>query len=552
MLRGVLALALSGLALSSPPQIPRDNSAQQTGTSVIRGRVVSAATGEPLRKARVTLLVNIPAVFTDNEGRFAFTNLPAGRYTVSARKTGYATTIYGAAQAGSPPIAVEVASRATVDGIEIRMPKGAAISGHVIDQFGDPIERAFVTAQRLTRAGGLPNLVTQAATMTDDLGEYRLGGLPAGSFIISARVPVTGGPLLSVTAPDGNFQMASVTIVGGVSTMTFAGPRGATYYPGGPSLSRAQPITVHPGDEAASIDFTALPTSPATVSVTLLDPGGNPVGGMAAIAREGDPSLTGEGRAMPVRPPATAVTLEPGEWVMFAKGKEGAATRRFTAAPGDMSIAVTLAKGARVGGRIVVDGVAASRPGLVVEANPTDVQVNPSSLGDTGNVKPDGTFEIPDVLGRRTLRLQSVPPGMAVTAIQSGERSLLDSPIEFQPGLDLLNVQFALTSHPPVLSGTAAGASGVPVKDFTVLIFRGDDSLPPSRALARRARPNQNGTFQLDDLAPGAYVIAAVADVDEASAASAEYLGAVRARGVPVRLAERERRTIVLDVVSAR
>src|ERR1035437_8667883 len=57
MLRGLLAFALiasTGLA-AQDRFIPRENSASQTGTSVIRGRIVSAANGEPLRKARVSL-----------------------------------------------------------------------------------------------------------------------------------------------------------------------------------------------------------------------------------------------------------------------------------------------------------------------------------------------------------------------------------------------------------------------------------------------------------------------------------------------------------------
>jgi len=167
-------------------------------------------------------------------------------------------------------------------------------------------------------------------------------------------------------------------------------------------------------------------------------------------------------------------------------------------------------------------------------------------------VKLDGTFEIPDVVGRRRLRLQSVPPGLAVTAISSGERNLFDSPIDLQAGHDLLNVQINLTSHPPVLSGTAVGAGGTPTRDFSVLVFRGDDTLSLPGGLARWARPNQTGAFVLNDLAPGAYIVAAVTDVDETRAASAEYLAAVRARGIPVVLGERERTNVVLDVLGAR
>ena len=79
-----------------------------------------------------------------------------------------------------------------VDGIEVRMPKGAAISGHIVDQFGDPVEAASVSARRTVRVAGRMDTVTQATTLTDDLGEYRLGGLPPGSFVVSARASELG------------------------------------------------------------------------------------------------------------------------------------------------------------------------------------------------------------------------------------------------------------------------------------------------------------------------------------------------------------------------
>src|SRR5262245_36454625 len=75
---------------------PRDNpNAAKTGTAILRGRVVAADTGQPLRKAQVRLLPNFPgasgpisgpmagrATSTDNNGRYEFKELAAGRYMV--------------------------------------------------------------------------------------------------------------------------------------------------------------------------------------------------------------------------------------------------------------------------------------------------------------------------------------------------------------------------------------------------------------------------------------------------------------------------------------
>lgn len=63
--------------------------AAQQGQS-IRGRVVDAISGEPVRGADVALNAGQARVSTDREGRFRITNLPAGTYTLTVARYGYA------------------------------------------------------------------------------------------------------------------------------------------------------------------------------------------------------------------------------------------------------------------------------------------------------------------------------------------------------------------------------------------------------------------------------------------------------------------------------
>ena len=74
------------------PAPPRDGpaTAAPTGTGSIRGRVLTQ-TGTPLRRAQMTLVstenTQVRRVTTtDAEGRYQFTELPAGRFTVTATK----------------------------------------------------------------------------------------------------------------------------------------------------------------------------------------------------------------------------------------------------------------------------------------------------------------------------------------------------------------------------------------------------------------------------------------------------------------------------------
>src|SRR6185436_14822495 len=74
------------------------------GTGAISGAVTMDATGAPVRRARVTLsgaeLRGGRSAITDDTGRFSFTSLPAGRFTLTASKAGYVDITYGAKRPG--------------------------------------------------------------------------------------------------------------------------------------------------------------------------------------------------------------------------------------------------------------------------------------------------------------------------------------------------------------------------------------------------------------------------------------------------------------------
>src|SRR5690625_351524 len=62
--------------------------AQQTGT--IRGRVVDATTSQPLSVTEVIVTGTSFSTITDENGAFQLVGVPAGLYSVEARRIGYA------------------------------------------------------------------------------------------------------------------------------------------------------------------------------------------------------------------------------------------------------------------------------------------------------------------------------------------------------------------------------------------------------------------------------------------------------------------------------
>src|SRR5206468_1154301 len=106
-----IVLAATCLLSAQSQQPPRDTSAQRPATpsGKISGTVVTADTGKPVKRARVfanaTELPGGRATLTDDAGAFELSDLPAGRYSVTASKSGFITLAWGQRrplQAGTP------------------------------------------------------------------------------------------------------------------------------------------------------------------------------------------------------------------------------------------------------------------------------------------------------------------------------------------------------------------------------------------------------------------------------------------------------------------
>src|SRR5215467_11542224 len=97
MLHALLVL----LALAQFPQPPgqQQAAAPTPGTATIRGHVFAADSGQPLRKAQVRIVANEirenRMTTTDVNGGYEFTEVRAGRYTVTASKGSFVQMSYG-------------------------------------------------------------------------------------------------------------------------------------------------------------------------------------------------------------------------------------------------------------------------------------------------------------------------------------------------------------------------------------------------------------------------------------------------------------------------
>ena len=258
-----VSLALS--ALSASAQI-RDPRATTPATAVISGTVVSDDDQQrPVRRVRVTCsggdTGNATAI-TDDRGRFQFTGLRAGRYTLAARKDAWVPVTYGAKRPMRPGSAIPIAEGQKAE-IVIRMLRGSVITGVILDHNNQPAAHTSVAAMHYVMQNGERRLAAAGNTGTDDRGAYRIFGLPPGDYVVRAVVPGS-----ATNASAGELRLIGERN-GGERTVALA----PAYYPGTTITTQAVTVTLGRAEERTGIDFTMqlVPTAHVEGTVTLPD-----------------------------------------------------------------------------------------------------------------------------------------------------------------------------------------------------------------------------------------------------------------------------------------
>src|SRR5262245_25333477 len=158
--------------VTKPVPAPDPFTLTTTGTGVIRGLVTAVETNRPIRGAQLLLMPATPervnpalgrTVATDEQGRYEITNLPPGRYTVAASKTGYVTRSYGQrTRSDSAAQEIELRERQALDKIDVALPLGGVAVVTVTDSQGEPLagvqvdllKSRFVNGQRTLAPSG--------------------------------------------------------------------------------------------------------------------------------------------------------------------------------------------------------------------------------------------------------------------------------------------------------------------------------------------------------------------------------------------------------------
>ena len=179
MLRPVLVLVMA-LWLAAEPQ------RQSVGTSFAAGRVFDAATEQAIAGACVRLHQTrggylTQTIKTDADGKFSFTGLAAGSFSIDASAETYLSGAVGKRRALGEAVWITLAAGEHRDDLTIPLFKAAVLSGRVVDEHDRPVVGFWVQGWPRVRRPILGDDVPPAASAkTDGNGDYHMTNVVPG------------------------------------------------------------------------------------------------------------------------------------------------------------------------------------------------------------------------------------------------------------------------------------------------------------------------------------------------------------------------------------
>ena len=524
--------------------LPQGNTAPvPNGKSSLEGRVMNASTGAPLTKVSLTLRRGGTArgdikTESDDQGRFAFRDLDPGRYTLMGDKAGFARQAYGARSNPASGSALLLPAGQTTTDLVFKMSPGAAIFGKVLDEDADPVTGVAVMIARTLYRNGDAQLVPAGTASTNDLGEYRIGGLTSGTYIVFAARRTASTGLTGAwnnPAPDGP-ERDYVT----------------TYYPNSLDPTNAAPVLATPGAEVGGINIRLAKADTFRVR-------GKVSGGaegkrtMVMLApKTGSKSATGvfTARSAMARGDGSfeIVGVTPADYTLVSFsgdlssgmliGSEDLQVGREHVS----AVALRLGAGGEVTGSIEVEGQEpADFKNLKVILNVAPGAVNLSAPSSPVSVS--GRFALKDVPSAQyQVQVIGVPGNSYVKSVKYNGETRNDG-FTFIGGAGELHITLSPTGAQ--VEGIVLKAGNEPAWDATVVL------IPASgrSSLYREARTDQKGTFSFKGVAPGEYKALAWEDVETAPYKDPEYLKKVDGSAEALSLKENDRKRVSLKVI---
>ena len=509
ILTSAVVVCVAGAALAQAP----DPKSKATGS--VSGRVTigdKPAPGILITAGGINQSTFTAQATSDADGRYRIGGLTAGQIAVTPAAPLY--VLSSSPISGSSKI-LTLSSGEAVDGIDFKLTRGGVITGRVVDADGRPLIEERISLIPVDENGAssrqsFPRYNYQMY-LTDDRGVYRLYGVPAGRYKISAG-----------DEP------------GTISGLRASGYYQKTYYPDATDAVKASVVDLSEGGEAKDIDIKLGRRSVTyTVSGRIVDADtGKPLPGISfafGVLQKNQNQNYIAGTMSPGTPTNSQGEfrlegVEPGHYAVFIMNRFDFTTNTnsgpsvfsdpvpFDVVDGDITnLEVKAQPGLSVSGVVVTDEITDQRVMAKISRLKIGATVMPAQgglrvmpEGHSASVGPDGTFQIGGLRpGRVTLYLAgggNDVKGLSIARVELGgvpQNVGFDLP----PGENLSAVRIILAYGSGVIRGQVKFEGGTLPGEIMLFVSMSRDGVP-SRA---SAQVDSRGQFVIENLAAGTY-----------------------------------------------
>lgn len=519
--------------------------AQGPATYRIAGKVVSSVDNHPLQRATVEILSTpdrkvAQTVDSDEFGRFAFTGVRAGTFILRGKAPGYIVTEYD--QHDGFDTGITTGAGVDTESLVLKVNPEGAITGTILDDSAEPIDRAQIRLFRQTHAYGDGRIISVGLTTTNDLGRFEILHLQPGTYFLAVSAtpwyathpdPAASSPTDRMTSAMRGQQLNAAqmqaynralqtqqtmpTVSSTIDpSLDVAYP--VTYYPGATDSAEATPILIRGGN---TVELNMELKARAAITLTIPRAAGESARPQNGRQAQMTPppqvrtSIFGQlefvnGQEMRQSPNGTVIVgLAPGDYTLSDPRSpvnqsnalsstspvlhltEHSSTATMPTAPdlAHLHVYVKAAGGATL--------PAQTRISLVRGVDSVVTHFTEQNKTDTTFDAPPGDYYFSVAGGQRQLY---------VTGILAGDRPLPSNDIHLAPGAP---TTFTLTVIPGThtLKGIAS-KDGKPAAGAFILLI-------PTAELhdirhAFRQQSDLDGSWNITGLAPGQYTLLAI------------------------------------------
>lgn len=528
-------------------------------SAVIEGIVLKDPGAEPVKKVILELIAenqaeasNYTAV-SEVDGSFRIDGILPGRYRLFAERTGFLE--FDNQHSRADGRVLTLAAGQELKDIRIHLQAAAVVRGRITDEDGDPLTNAQVSVLRQKYVSGRAHWDQVGSERSNDLGEYRIAGLPPGTYYVSVNPPPDFKSLIDAS---GHTDSPNQTDGAAKPAMSYQ----PTYYPGTADRGQAQPIQLHAGDEFP-LNFSLTPYPSLTIQGSVVNV---PVQSSAAILLQSrDSNVVLNGAEVHKDGSFIIRDVAPGTYTIAASVENArfpmTARQSLQVYSNIEGVRLAPLPGASVQGRLHFDGKAPvgrfdmTQIYLVLHSTDGDddglTAFTVDGFSNLAHVAPDGTFD-----------WKNVPPGnydiTFAGQTESGSSLFLKSVLagghNAEGGISVSGSPVVLdlvaSGNGGFLEGVVTNAKGEVAENAEVVLVP-EMSLRSQTSRFRKATTDQQGRFTLRGIPPGDYSLFAWESVEGDAYYSPEFLKSFEMHATPAHLNAGDRKIINLQLIPA-